>query len=52
MVLEHLIGFTLGVLLDRMIGDPQGFPHPIRLIGAFIGWLDRKLNKEAERSSG
>ena len=52
MVLEHLIGFTLGVLLDRMIGDPQGFPHPIRLIGALIGWLDRKLNKEAERSSG
>ena len=52
MVLEHLIGFTLGVLLDRVIGDPQGFPHPIRLIGALIGWLDRKLNKEAERSSG
>ena len=52
MVLEHLIGFTLGVLLDRIIGDPQGFPHPIRLIGSLIGWLDRKLNKEAERSSG
>ena len=52
MVLKHLIGFTLGVLLDRIIGDPQGSPHPIRLIGAFIGWLDRKLNKEAERSSG
>ncbi len=52
MVLEHLIGFTLGILLDRIIGDPQGFPHPIRLIGALIGWLDRKLNKEAERSSG
>ncbi len=52
MVLEHLIGFILGVLLDRIIGDPQGFPHPIRLIGALIGWLDRKLNKEAERSSG
>ncbi len=44
MVLEHLIGFTLGVLLDRIIGDPQGFPHPIRLIGALIGWLDKKLN--------
>ena len=52
MVLEHLIGFILGVLLDRIIGDPQGFPHPIRLIGSLIGWLDRKLNKEAERSSG
>jgi len=46
MVLEHLIGFILGVLLDRIIGDPQGFPHPIRLIGSLIGWLDRKLNNK------
>ncbi|MBE5824269.1 MAG: cobalamin biosynthesis protein CobD [Butyrivibrio sp.] len=48
MILEHLIGFTLGVLLDRMIGDPHGFPHPIRLIGTLIGWLDRKLNCQKE----
>ena len=48
MILEHLIGFTLGVLLDRMIGDPHGFPHPIRLIGTLIGWLDKKLNGEGE----
>ncbi len=32
--------------MDRIIGDPHGFPHPIRLIGALIGWLDRKLNNE------
>lgn len=44
MILGHLIGFTLGVLLDRIIGDPHNFPHPIRLIGALIGWLDKKLN--------
>lgn len=48
MILWHLIGFTLGILLDRIIGDPQGFPHPIRLIGALIGWLDKKLNNEGE----
>lgn len=44
MILGHLIGFTIGVLLDRIIGDPHNFPHPIRLIGALIGWLDKKLN--------
>jgi adenosylcobinamide-phosphate synthase len=52
MVLEHLIGFTLGVLLDRVIGDPQGFPHPIRLIGALIGWLDKKLNNKKSMLRG
>ena len=50
MILEHLIGFSLGVLLDRIIGDPQGFPHPIRLIGSLIGWLDKKLNNEGDGS--
>ena len=52
MVLEHLIGFTLGVLLDRVIGDPQEFPHPIRLIGALIGWLDKKLNNKKSMLRG
>jgi len=52
MVLEHLIGFTVGVLLDRIIGDPQGFPHPIRLIGALIGWLDKKLNNKKSMLRG
>ena len=45
MTAEHLLGFCIGVVLDRIIGDPQGLPHPIRLIGAMIGWLDRKLNR-------
>ncbi len=48
MIFEHLLGVSLGVVLDRIIGDPHGFPHPIRLIGALIGWLDKKLNGEGE----
>ncbi|WP_022759776.1 adenosylcobinamide-phosphate synthase CbiB [Butyrivibrio sp. AD3002] len=43
-ILAHIIAFILGAVLDRIIGDPMNFPHPIRLIGRFIGFLDHKLN--------
>ncbi len=52
MILEHLLGFALGVVLDRIIGDPHNFPHPIRLIGSLIGWMDKKLNKSATKAEG
>ena len=36
---------------DALIGDPdwlwRRLPHPVVLIGSFIGWLDRTLNREA-----
>lgn len=39
----HIIAFGLGFLLDLILGDPHGFPHPIRLIGRLIAWLDTGL---------
>jgi adenosylcobinamide-phosphate synthase len=27
--------------LDIILGDPQGLPHPVRWMGACIGWLER-----------
>ncbi|WP_442861347.1 adenosylcobinamide-phosphate synthase CbiB [Butyrivibrio sp. CB08] len=51
-MLEHILGFAFGVVLDRIIGDPHNFPHPIRLIGALIGWMDKKLNKEGGNQDG
>ncbi len=42
----HFIAFSLGIILDLIIGDPQNFPHPIRLMGGLISFLDRKLLKE------
>ena len=39
----HLIAFTAGLILDLIIGDPEGIFHPIRLIGSLIGFLDKKL---------
>jgi adenosylcobinamide-phosphate synthase len=30
-----------GVVLDRVLGDPPGWPHPVRLIGAALTRLER-----------
>jgi len=32
-------------LLDLLLGDPQGFPHPVRLIGRLISGLEKGLRK-------
>ncbi|MCD8120403.1 MAG: cobalamin biosynthesis protein, partial [Lachnospiraceae bacterium] len=36
----------MGFLLDLLLGDPYSFPHPVRLMGRWIAWLDRHLRKE------
>lgn len=45
-LLLHTIAFLLGVMLDRIIGDPHWCPHPIRLIGNMIYKLDHKFMPE------
>ncbi len=44
-MLYHLMGFVIGFLLDLLFGDPQGMPHPVRLIGNWISFWDKKLNR-------
>ena len=39
----HWMGFALGCILDRCIGDPHGLWHPVRVIGAWIAFWDRLL---------
>jgi len=36
---------TLGLLLDRVIGDPRWFPHPVVGIGRLIALLERRWNR-------
>ncbi len=38
----------IGFGLDCLAGDPHSMPHPIRLIGNLIAWLDKKLLPEPE----
>lgn len=43
-MIYHIIAFGVGILLDFLLGDPHKMPHPIRLIGRFIAFLEKKLN--------
>ncbi|RFU68002.1 adenosylcobinamide-phosphate synthase CbiB [Bacillus sp. V59.32b] len=45
MVFYHLLAVTLAYLLDLLIGDPKNWPHPVRWMGALIGFLDKRWNK-------
>lgn len=42
-MIYHMIATLAGFLLDLLFGDPYWLPHPIRLIGSFIAFLERKL---------
>ena len=42
---EILYALLLGFLLDCLLGDPQGFPHPIVAIGKLIAWLEKALRR-------
>ena len=47
MIYYHIVSFSIGVILDLIIGDPYKLPHPIRLIGRLISRLDKKYMDEA-----
>lgn len=38
-------------LLDSLLGDPRGYPHPVRLMGAAVSLLERGLRR-VERDGG
>lgn len=35
----------LAFLLDMLLGDPQRLPHPVRLIGRWLDWLERQARR-------
>ena len=43
----HIFAFIAGFVLDLLIGDPHFIPHPVRLIGSLISFLDKSLNCDA-----
>ena len=45
-MIYHMIAFGLGFCLDLLLGDPYWLPHPIRVIGNFIGVLEKRMNKK------
>lgn len=49
-MIYHLTAFIAGFILDLFLGDPIGWPHPIRWIGSMIGSLSDSFLKRADRS--
>ena len=43
----HIVAFFLGYFFDLLLGDPYCFPHPIRLIGCLISYLEKLLRKNS-----
>ncbi|MEI4768942.1 adenosylcobinamide-phosphate synthase CbiB [Psychrobacillus sp. FJAT-51614] len=41
----HIIAIAIGLVLDKIIGDPPNWPHPVRWIGNLISKLTSWLNK-------
>jgi adenosylcobinamide-phosphate synthase len=39
------VKITAGFILDLLLGDPQRFPHPVRLIGSMIIFLEKHLRR-------
>ncbi|PPA69665.1 adenosylcobinamide-phosphate synthase CbiB [Jeotgalibacillus proteolyticus] len=50
-MLTHLLAATIALLLDRLIGDPPHWPHPVRWIGAFSLFLEKRFNKGSNRKA-
>lgn len=48
----QLAAIGAGFILDILLGDPHGLPHPVRTLGSLITWLEgriRKIVPEGER---
>lgn len=44
-MISHIAAIALGLALDRIIGDPPHWPHPVRWIGTTITKLTGRWNK-------
>lgn len=49
--LDFLLPLLIGLALDTLLGDPRWLPHPIRLFGKMIDFLDQELNRGENRKS-
>jgi len=49
MLINHLLSLTIAFVVDRIVGDPPSWPHPVKWIGALIAMLDKKFNQGHNR---
>lgn len=49
--LLKIVPFLGGWLADRLLGDPEGWPHPIVWFGKAIGIGEKELNRGTDRAT-
>ncbi len=50
MIPAHFIAIAIGMVLDRLIGDPPNWPHPVKWLGTTISKLTKLMNKGRMRT--
>lgn len=48
----RIYSILLAFVMDILLGDPYDFPHPVRLIGKFVGWMEKNLRKFFKKKEG
>ena len=48
-MIYHITAMLAGFLMDLLFGDPYWLPHPIRLIGNWISFLERDFSAVKEK---
>ncbi len=49
MLYRHVLTILMAYVIDLIIGDPYSWPHPVKMIGSLIHFLDQKLNKDHKK---
>ncbi|MFB6467360.1 adenosylcobinamide-phosphate synthase CbiB [Cytobacillus sp. Hz8] len=49
MMIYHLCSITLAYFLDKLVGDPPTWPHPVKWFGRMISFLEKRWNRGSRR---
>ena len=49
-VITVILPLVAGVILDKILGDPAGLPHPVVGFGRLIGFFEHRWNKGTGRN--
>ena len=42
----HILALLCGALIDLIVGDPEWFYHPVRLIGKYISFAEKRAKRD------
>ena len=42
---EYMLALGAGFALDLLLGDPEWLYHPVRIIGKYISWMEKRLRQ-------